>query len=84
MTKTHELEFYTIKTITNSYSKLEPFTTGKTFCLIHNVYISSLKTVSRLSMAKSEISSGKCHSALKNVYIIFKYLLTLISNIIPQ
>ena len=34
--------------------------------------------------AKSEISLGKCHIALENIWVIFKYLLILISNIIPQ
>ena len=37
-----------------------------------------------LSMAKSKISLGKCHIALENIWVIFKYLLMLISNIIPQ
>ena len=35
-------------------------------------------------MAKAKISLGKCHSALENMWIIFKYLLILTSNIIPQ
>ena len=35
-------------------------------------------------MAKSKISLGKCHSALENIWVIAKYLLILISNIIPQ
>ena len=35
-------------------------------------------------MAKSKFSLGKCHTALENMWVIFKYLLTLISNIIPQ
>ena len=30
------------------------------------------------------ISLGKCHFALENMWIIFKYLLILISSIIPQ
>ena len=35
---------------------------------------------------KSKISLGinKCHIALENMWVIFKYLLTLISDIIPQ
>lgn len=37
----------------------------------------------RLSMAKSKISLGKCHSALANMWVIFKFLLILISNMIP-
>ena len=40
-------------------------------------------TLLKLSMAKSKISLGKCHIALEK-RIIFKYLLILISNIIPQ
>ena len=44
----------------------------------------SLLTLLRLSMAKSNISLGKCHIAPENIWIIFKYLLILISNIIPQ
>jgi len=35
-------------------------------------------------MAKSKISLGKCHIALENMWVIFKYLLILISNIIPH
>ena len=35
-------------------------------------------------MAKSKMSLGKCHVALENMWVIFKYLLILISNIIPQ
>ena len=35
-------------------------------------------------MAKSKISLGKCHIALENMWVIIKYLLILISNIIPQ
>ena len=31
-------------------------------------------------MAKSKISPGKCHIALENVWVIFKYLMILISN----
>ena len=33
---------------------------------------------------KSTISLGKCHIALENMWVIFKYLLIFISNIIPQ
>ena len=33
-------------------------------------------------MAKSKISLGKCHIALENMWVIFKYLSILISNII--
>ena len=35
-------------------------------------------------MAKSKISLGKYHIALENMWIIFKCLSILISNIIPQ
>ena len=44
----------------------------------------SFLTLLRLLMAKSRISLGKCHSHLKIMCVIFKYLLTLIPNIIPQ
>ena len=43
-----------------------------------------LLTLLRISMAKSKISLGKCHIAFENMWVNFKYLLTLISNIIPQ
>ena len=33
--------------------------------------------------SKSNISLSKCHIALENMWVIFKYLLILISNIIP-
>ena len=32
----------------------------------------------------SKVSLGKCHIALENMWVIFKYFFTLISNIIPQ
>ena len=35
-------------------------------------------------MAKSKISLGKCHTVLENIWGIFKYLLILISNLIPK
>ena len=35
-------------------------------------------------MAKSKNSLDKCQFALENTWVIFKYLLILISNIIPQ
>ena len=35
-------------------------------------------------MTKSKISLGKCHIALENMWVIFKYLLILMSNIIPE
>ena len=34
-------------------------------------------------MTKSKISPGKCHIALENMWVIFKYLLIMISKIIP-
>ena len=34
-------------------------------------------------MAKSKISPGKCHIALEIMWFIFKYLLIMISKIIP-
>ena len=46
------------------------------------LFFFNLLTLLRLSMAKSKISLGKCHTALENVWVIFKYLLILISNII--
>ena len=41
-------------------------------------------TLLTLSMAKSKISLGKCHTALENIWVICNYLLILISNMIPQ
>ena len=35
-------------------------------------------------MAKSKISVSKCHFVLENMWVILKYLLILISNIILQ
>ena len=35
-------------------------------------------------MAKSKTSLGKCHTVLENMWVTFKYLLILISSIIPQ
>ena len=35
-------------------------------------------------MAKSKMSLGICHVALENMWVIFKYILIFISNIIPQ
>ena len=35
-------------------------------------------------MAKWKVSLGKCQTALENMWVIFKYLLILISNMIPQ
>ena len=47
----------------------------------HPLCFFSLLTLLRLSMAKSKISFGKCHIRLENMWVIFKYLLILISNI---
>ena len=49
----------------------------------HPLCFFSLLTFLRLSMAKSKISLGKCHITLENMWVIFKYLLMLISTIIP-
>ena len=38
----------------------------------------------RFSMGKSKISLGKCHIALENTWVIFKYLLIMTSSIISQ
>ena len=38
----------------------------------------------RFSLPKLKISLDKCHIALENMWVIFKYLFTLIPNIIPQ
>ena len=35
-------------------------------------------------MVRSKISLGKCHIALENMWVIFKFILILISNIIPR
>ena len=50
----------------------------------HLLCLFGLLTLLRLSMAKSKIFPGKGHSAFENMRIILKYLLILISNIIPQ
>ena len=50
----------------------------------HPLRFFSLLTLLRLSMALSKISLGKCPIALENTWVIFKYLLILISNRIPQ
>ena len=39
---------------------------------------------SKFFMVKSQIFLGKCHIALENMWVIFEYLLILISNIITQ
>ena len=38
------------------------------------------KLIMRLSMVNSKISLGKCHTALENMWVIFKYILILIYN----
>ena len=60
-------------------SHLNAFFSTNTLCDIFN-----LLTSLRLSMAKSKISLGKCHTALESMWVILKYLLVLIFNIIPQ
>ena len=50
----------------------------------HPVCFFSFSTLVRLSVAKSKISLGECHIVLENMWLIFEYLLKLISNIIPQ
>ena len=50
----------------------------------HPLWFFSLLTLLRLSKAKSKISLSKCHTALENMWVIFKYLLILIPNIIQQ
>ena len=47
----------------------------KTLCDFFN-----LLTSLRLSMAKSKISLGKCHTAFEIMGVIFKSLLILLSN----
>ena len=56
------------------------------FCFLlcnHPLCFFSL-TLLRLLKAKLKISLGECHTALENMWIIFKYLLILISKIVPQ
>ena len=50
----------------------------------HPLGFLSLLTLLRISMAKLKLSLGKCYIALENMWVIFKYFLILISNIIPQ
>ena len=52
-------------------------------CLYQNLN-SCLLTFLRFSMGKSKISLGKCHIALENTWVIFKYLLIMTSSIISQ
>ena len=52
--------------------------------LLYNLCFFNLLALLRLSMTKSNVSLGKCHVALENMWAIFKYLLILISNIMPQ
>ena len=44
----------------------------------------SLLTLLKLLVSMSKIFLGNCHIALENMLIIHKYLLVLISNMIPQ
>ena len=53
-------------------------------CCLQSPCFFDLLTLLRLSMAKSKIALGKCHIALENMWVIFKYLLILIYNIIPR
>ena len=46
-------------------------------CFFHLLKVKTLK----LSTAKPNISLGKCHIALENMWVIFKYLLILISKV---
>ena len=49
------------------------------------LYFFSPLTLLRLSMTRSKSSLGKSHIALENMWVIFfKFLVILISNIIPQ
>ena len=48
-----------------------------------SVFFQSFKFL-RSSMTKSKMSLGKCHTELENIWVIFKYILILISNLIPQ
>ena len=57
----------------------------KCFLLCNNsLRFCSLLTFLRLSMAKSKVSLGKCQTTLENTWIIFMYLLTLISSLISS
>ena len=50
----------------------------------HHLCFFSLLSLLWLSMAKSKISLVKCHITLENMWVIFKYLLILTSNILLQ
>ena len=50
----------------------------------HLLCLFGFLTLLRLSMAKSKMYLGKCHIALENMWDIFKYVLILISKLIPQ
>ena len=43
-----------------------------------------VQSCKRLELDVLMLSLGKCHIALKNTWVVFKYLLLLISNISPQ
>ena len=59
-------------------SHLNAFFSAITVCFL------SLLTLLRISTLKSKIPLGKCHIALETMSGIFKYLLILTSNVIPQ
>ena len=64
-------------------SHFDTYFSFKCFLLFNHPVFCSL-TLLRLLKAKLKISLGKCHIALENMWFIFNYLSTLISNIIPQ
>ena len=71
------------RTITNAAERLRtmnPETLYREFPKVEGNYLALKKK----QKAKSKICLGRCHIALENMCIIFKYLLILISNIIPQ
>ena len=50
----------------------------------HFLCFFSLLTLLIVSMVKSKTSLDKCHIAFENMWVIFRYLLILISNLSPQ
>ena len=55
-------------------SHLNAFFSAVTLCVFFSL------TLLRLSVAKLKISLVKCHIAFENMWVIFKYLLILLSN----
>ena len=53
------------------------------FSLLFSLCFFGLLTLLSLSVAKSKIALGKCHTALENMWVILKYLLLLIFHIVP-